>query len=378
MKIKVCTAELIKVVNFAALSERSKADSDKYIDQVFVEINNGVLTLERIGMHASKSSRAVNADGDGKDFSFQVDYAAFKAVVSKVASRFKEVNIEMSGEELHINAGRIKTQLAVTELNKPVIEDDSSAQDEVCVKTQDLLNLIGQVRASTAKNDVRYYLNGICFQTDSLANNLLHAIATDGHRMAKGECEFLAHEYEKERSVIVSNECVSYLENILKDTGDDQVVLHLTDSFMSISLTDGTALKMKIIEGRFPDWKRVVPCSYQSKVYLDREDFVESIRSAITLANPKFKGGRFNFTPQDCSLSADSKIGKYDEVIEIKDFEGDSCEIGFNLEYVLSALNVISDDEIVIRLNGPNGSAVIHGQNSDNTSTFHVVMPTRL
>lgn len=378
MKIKVSTAELVKVVNFVALSERSRTDTDMFIDQVFVEVKEDALSLERIGVHATKNSRAVEVEGSGQDFSFQVDYTAFKAVVTKVANRFNEVNIEMSGGELFINAGRIKTQLAVTELNKPVIDDDSTSQDEICVKTQDLLSLIGQVRASSAKNDVRYYLNGICFQTDDKANNLLHAIASDGHRMAKGECEFLAHEYEKERSVIVSNECVTYLENTLKESRDEEVVLHLTSSFMSISLSDGTAIKMKIIDGRFPDWKRIVPCSYKSIAFLDREEFVESIRSAITLANPKFKGGIFNFKSGECGLSTDSQIGKYDEVIESSDFEGEDCLVGFNLEYVLSALNVINDEVVVIRLNGSSGSAVIHGKNSDNTKTFHVVMPIRL
>ncbi|MEQ6343244.1 DNA polymerase III subunit beta [Vibrio cyclitrophicus] len=378
MEINVSTIELNKLTNFAALSERSKADSDKYIDKVFVTVQNNTLTLERIGLHAAKKSKALAVEGDGKDFSFQVDYSAFKAVIGKVATRFDQVNIAMKGDELKINAGRIKTQLSVTELSKPEIEDDSTAQDEICVQTADFLSLIGQVRASSAKGDVRYYLNGICFQTDNLANNLLHAIATDGHRMAKGQCEFLAHEYEKERSVIVSNECVSYLDNILKDTSDKQVVLHLTSSFMSITLEDGTSIKMKIIDGRFPDWKRVVPCTHTGIVNLDRANFTESIRSAITLANPKFKGGRFFFKPSGCDLYSTSQIGSYEEVIEVQGFEGDDCEIGFNLEYVLSALNVIDDDSIVIRLNGSNGSAVIHGDNSDNTSTFHVVMPTRL
>lgn len=378
MKIKVQTVELINVVNFAALSERPKTDSDKYIDQVFVEVINGSLFLERFGMHASKSSRAVAGEGDGEDFIFQVDYTAFKAIVTKVASRFEVVNIEMKGKELFIRAGRIEAQLTVTVLKKPRFEVDSSKQDEICVGSRELLDLIGQVRGSSAKCDVRYYLNGICFQTDTLDNNLLHAIATNGHRMAKGECEFLAHDYKKERSVIVSNECVSYLENILKDTDDEKVVLHLTDSFMSITLNDGTSIKMKIIDGRFPDWKRVVPCSYRTIVSLDRDAFVESIRSSATLANPKYKGAKLSFTPEHCNLSTDSSIGTYNEVIELIEFSGDDSEVGFNLDYVLSALNVITDEVVVIRLNGPEGSAVFHGQGSDNTSAFHVVMPIRI
>lgn len=297
MKIKLCTTELTSVINFVALSERSKAEADKYIDKVFVEVNDSGLIVERIGMHASKKSRVIKAEGDGENFSFQVDYNAFKAVIGKVATRFKDVNIELVGNELLINAGRIKTQLAVTEFNKPQLEDDELEQDEVCVKTKDFLCLINQVCASTAKGDVRYYLNGICFQTDADANNLLHAIATDGHRMSKGECEFLAHDYEKERSVIVSNECVSYLTSLLKDTSDEQVVLFLSSKFMSIKLSNGTAIRMKIIDGRFPDWKRVVPCTHTAVITLDRLDFLESIKSSITLANPKFKGGRFTFVP---------------------------------------------------------------------------------
>jgi DNA polymerase-3 subunit beta len=379
MQVQVNSKELAKIINFCSLTERSKTDVDQFIDQMFVEVNESSLTLERYGLSATKISKPLPlVETDGSTFSFQVDYTAFKAIVTKVTSRFENMTMYLKENALYIEAGRIKTNLQVSLLNKPKMEDSAEAKDEICVKTTDILHIISQVRHAAARGDVRYYLNGICFQTDDQANNLLHAIATDGHRLAKGECEFLAHEYEKARSVILSNECVSYLENAIKDTTDEQVVLHLTNTYASVTLNDGTQVKMKVIDGRYPDWKRVVPVSYTSRAWFDRADFTESIRSSITLANPKFKGGRFVFTDENCELNTENAIGSYDEVMEIVDFDGNSCEVGFNLEYMLSALNVIEDEKIVIRLNGSNGSAVIHGESGDNTSCFHVIMPMRL
>lgn len=378
MKVTVDSKEILRAINFAALNERSKTDTDKYIDKVFVDVVNGAMTLSRFGNHACKKSKPIKVDSD-RDGSFQIDYMAFNSVVTKIVSRFDEVFLEKVGNELKVTAGRINTSLVIAEMLKPIADEDAAIDDEICVQTADLIKLISEVRNSTAKGDVRYYLNGICFQTDSEQNNLLHAIATDGHRMTKGQCEFLAQNYEKERSVIISNECVGYLDKLLRDASEAHVVLFLNSQSLSLVLEDKTSLKMKLIEGRFPDWKRVVPTTMTTQVLVDRLDLVESVKSAITLSNPKFRTGLFEFTLNECNLTCtNTDIGSYEEFFEVIDFKGDEMKIGFNLDYLLNALQTIQDENVMIRLNGDSGSALVYGENSDNVSSFHLVMPVRI
>ena len=198
------------------------------------------------------------------------------------------------------------------------------------------------------------------------------AVATDGHRLAYCQVE-VEQEFERQE-VIIPRKTIIELQRLLEDK-DEPVRLDIAANQVKLTFAD-IELISKLVEGKFPDFNRVVPKGYKNNFTLSREQLLRSLQRVAIMTSDKFKGVRCVITPglmQILSTNADQEEAV--EEIEI-DYGGDSVDIGFNVTYLLDVLNNLKVDQINIALGDSNSSALL--TIPENTDFKYVVMPMRI
>ena len=206
-----------------------------------------------------------------------------------------------------------------------------------------LKGLINQVHFAMAVHDIRYYLNGILFVAEG---KQLTLVATDGHRLALAQAT-LDDEIPKQE-VILPRKTVLELQRLLKDDkGDDSVPIEMRFAGNQAKFNfSGMEFVTKLVEGKFPDYNRVIPKNHKNEVMLGRAPLLASLQRAAILTSEKFKGVRMNFEPgvlRIASSNAEQEEAK--EELEI-DYGGDAVEIGFNVTYLIDALANMSAEMV--------------------------------
>jgi DNA polymerase-3 subunit beta len=280
------------------------------------------------------------------------------------------LQIQLQGENCVLSAGKSKFTLAtLSAADYPNLES-WQGDIEFEVSRAQLRKLLDDTAFSMANQDVRYYLNGLLLEVD---NGTLRAVATDGHRLALSSLE-LPVTAGQQKQVIVPRKGVLELMRLL--TADDQLIrisigqnhIRLTDSQFSFS--------SKLIDGRFPDYRRVLPRNSNRQLTAHRSVLKDACVRASILSNEKYRGVRFTLTPQELQIVANNpEHEQAEEVIEVE-YSGDLLEIGFNVGYVLDVLNTLSTDLVIMHLSDANSSTLVEGVG--NPGALYVVMPMRL
>jgi DNA polymerase-3 subunit beta len=221
-----------------------------------------------------------------------------------------------------------------------------------------------------AQQDVRYFLNGLYLE---VGNGRIKAVATDGHRMAIADCES-PKGTTLSTHVIVPRKAIQELARLLA-TDDGQLTLSFSQNRVRIEAT-GAVITSKLIDGKFPDYTKVIPKNQGKQIPLNRNRFREALGRAAILANEKYKGVKLGLQAGSLQISAHNP--EQEEAVEEVEtsYVGESLEIGFNVTYLLEATNALSSEEITVGLNDPNSSCTI--QSAGETGVQYVVMPMRL
>ena len=232
-----------------------------------------------------------------------------------------------------------------------------------------LKTLINQVHFAMAVHDIRYYLNGILFVAEG---KQLTLVATDGHRLGLAQAQ-LESDIPKQE-VILPRKTVLELQRLLKDE-DTAIEMRFAANQARFNFS-GMEFVTKLVEGKFPDYNRVIPKNHKNSVVLGRTTLLASLQRAAILTSEKFKGVRVNIEPGTLRIaSSNAEQEEAKEEIEI-DYNGDNIEVGFNVTYLMDALANISQDMVKIELQDGNASALITVP--DQTGFKYVVMPMRI
>ena len=237
------------------------------------------------------------------------------------------------------------------------------------VPQKTLKTLINQVHFAMAVHDIRYYLNGILFVAEG---RQLTLVATDGHRLGLAQAQ-LEHDIPKQE-VILPRKTVLELQRLLKDE-DTPIEMRFAGNQARFNFS-GLEFVTKLVEGKFPDYNRVIPKNHKNSVILGRVALLASLQRAAILTSEKFKGVRVNIEPgllRIASSNAEQEEAK--EELEI-DYGGDEIEVGFNVTYLMDALSNISQDMVKIELQDGNASALITVP--EQSGFKYVVMPMRI
>ena len=236
--------------------------------------------------------------------------------------------------------------------------------------TQETLSrLIEKTHFSMAQQDVRYYLNGLLLET---GGQFLRAVATDGHRLALCEVELDGSPLQ-EQQVIVPRKGVLELQRLM--SGEGPLNIELGSNHVRIQL-DGIRFTSKLIDGRFPEYDRVIPKESSNEVTADRAAFRGALQRTAILSNEKYRGIRLIIRDSGVTMQAHNpEQEEAEEELEVG-YSGEDIEIGFNVNYLLDALGAVEGDEVTLSVQDSNSSCLIREPGRDDSK--FVVMPMRL
>jgi DNA polymerase-3 subunit beta len=288
----------------------------------------------------------------------------FRAIPEKTA-----VTVATDGERLSIKAGKSRFTLSTLPATEFPIVDEINAQQTLTLTQGDFRRLIDKTHFSMAQQDVRYYLNGLLLETEG---KILRAVATDGHRLALSEAE-LETKAKTNQQVILPRKGVLELQRILG--GDGNVDLAIGTSHVRAQIGD-IRFTSKLIDGRFPEYGRVIPANPTKQVEADREGLRQALQRTAILSNEKYRGVRINLKSDLVTIQAHNpEQEEAEDQVEVT-YTGDEVEIGFNVTYLLDALAAVDTEKVILGLTDGNSSCLVRA--SGVATSKYVVMPMRL
>ena len=221
-----------------------------------------------------------------------------------------------------------------------------------------------------AQQDVRYYLNGLLFEVSA---DYLRVVATDGHRLAM-HTEKMKISGAGKIQVIVPRKGILELSRLLSD-GDESVNLVIGTNHIRARTKDFT-FTSKLVDGKFPDYDRVLPKGGDKVLTAVRNDLRQALNRTAILSNEKFRGIRLMLASDELKIVANNPEQEEAEEIISVEYKGPSLEIGFNVSYLVDVLGVLTTDSVQLILADSNSSVLI--QATENSPSLYVVMPMRL
>lgn len=279
------------------------------------------------------------------------------------------VSISLSGDKLTVKSGRSRFSLATLPAAEFPTVEDINASHSVALAPSLLARLLDKTHFAMAQQDVRYYLNGLLLET---GKNVLRAVATDGHRLSLCQVD-VADAKLPEQQVIVPRKGVLELQRLIG--GESDLEIELGSNHVRIQL-DGIRFTSKLIDGRFPEYERVVPKDTENQLSADRDELKGALQRTAILSNEKYRGIRLVIRKNTIILQAHNpEQEEAEEELEIE-YGGEEIEIGFNVNYLVDALGAIDADEVTLSLVDGNSSCLLREPGNDDCK--YVVMPMRL
>ena len=281
-----------------------------------------------------------------------------------------EVTLQQQDKRMMVRAGKSRFTLQTLpaedfpRLAKPAGDSARFSAPQKAVR-----RLLGLVQYAMAQQDIRYYLNGLLMLVE---DRKLKVVATDGHRLAYASMELEADLPRQE--VIVPRKTVLELSKLLADV-DDPVKVELSSTQAAFSF--GTVeLVSKLVDGKFPDYTRVIPTQHKNTLTLEREVLRQSLLRAAILSNEKFRGVRWVLTDGSLKIvSSNAEQEEAQEELEVA-YKGDALDIGFNVNYLLDVLNNVAGASVDCSFGDSSSSALLTYPSEADFK--YVVMPMRI
>jgi DNA polymerase-3 subunit beta len=308
-------------------------------------------------------------DGDTGNFTSTVGARKLIDILRSMPSD-QTVSLESSQNKLILKGGKSRFTLQTLPAEDfPLVQESASFGPVFSVPQKTLKDLLNQVSFSMAVHDIRYYLNGILFVAEG---KQLSLVATDGHRLAYASA--LLDVEVPRQEVILPRKTVLEMQRLLNDK-EGAIEMQFANNQAKFSF-EGMEFVTKLVEGKFPDYNRVIPKNHKNTVTLGRTSLLACLQRTAILTSEKFKGVRLNLDPGTLRV-ASSNAEQEEAVDELEiDYGGDSIEIGFNVTYLIDVLSNMDQDMVKLDLADSNSSALI--TIPDNTTFKYVVMPMRI
>ena len=281
-----------------------------------------------------------------------------------------EVTLDQQEKRLLVKAGKSRFTLQTMPAEDfPRLAKPAGDVARFALPQKALRRLLGLVQYAMAQQDIRYYLNGLLMVVEE---KQLKLVATDGHRLAFASLELAADLPRQE--VIVPRKTVLELSKLLADS-DDEVKVEVSPA--QAAFTFGSIeLVSKLVDGKFPDYTRVIPTQHKNRLQIERESLRQALQRAAILSNEKFRGVRWVLADGSLKIvSSNAEQEEAHEEIEVK-YSGDALDIGFNVNYLLDVLNNVSGSVIECAFGDSSSSALI--SYSTEKDFKYVVMPMRI
>lgn len=338
------------------------------LSNVLIDQAGGALSFLATDIEIQITARsALAAGGDAKP----VTVGARKLVdILRALPDGAEVTVQQQDKRIQVKAGKSRFSLQTLPAEDfPRLAAPSGDVARFALPQKALRRLLALVQYSMAQQDIRYYLNGLLVLVE---DQRLRLVATDGHRLAYADMELPAKLPRLE--VIVPRKTVLELSKLLADS-DDEVRIELSATQAAFNF--GTIeLVSKLVDGKFPDYTRVIPTQHKNRVMLDRDSLRQALQRAAILSNEKFRGVRWVLTDGSLKIvSSNTEQEEAQEELEVS-YGGDALDIGFNVNYLLDVLNNVPGTEVECHFGDAASSALL--QFPAEPGFKYVVMPMRI
>jgi len=335
---------------------------------VLVEARDGLVTITGTDLEVSLSAVAPGANIEVEG---STTIPARKMTdIWRSLPEGATVTVEVDENRVIVRSGRSRYALATLPASDFPHLEAAAGELETTLPRGSLARLLEQVSFSMAQQDVRYFLNGMLLE---LTPQHTRVVATDGHRLAMSTFPQGVEDGGRAQAII-PRKGVLELGRVLAEPGDD-VVVRLGSNHLRVN-TGTYTLVTKLIDGKFPDYEKVVPRERGSSVVGDREALKLACMRASILSNEKYRGVRLILESEQLTIQANNP--EQEEALEVVPvaYDGETMEIGFNVSYLQDVLSVLDTEEVRLSILDANSSALIEG--IGNEQSLYVVMPMRL
>jgi DNA polymerase III subunit beta len=313
-----------------------------------------------------------SADLGGDAGTFSTTVGARKLIdILRALPSDQTITLSAANSKLTLQAGKSRFTLqTLPSEDFPLVNEAVDFGPTFSIPQKTLKDLINQVHFAMAVHDIRYYLNGILFIAEG---KTLTLVATDGHRLGLAQAT-LETDVPSKQEVILPRKTVLELQRLLKD--EDTVIDMRFAGNQARFMFSGMEFVTKLVEGKFPDYNRVIPKNHRNSVTLGRAPLLACLQRAAILTSEKFKGVRVNIEPgvlRIASSNAEQEEAK--EELEV-DYAGDTIDIGFNVTYLIDVLSNVSQEMVKLELQDSSASALLTVP--ERPGFKYVVMPMRI
>ncbi len=281
-----------------------------------------------------------------------------------------DMQFSVTEGKVTIKSGRSRFTLSTLPAREFPNVEDSMGTHKFTVKQGQLKRLIERTSFAMAQQDVRYYLNGMLWE---LEKQQIRVVATDGHRLAMCTLATELDISEKTQVILPRKGVIELSKLLLEEEAEIAVVI---GSNHIRATTEDFTFTSKLVDGKFPDYERVLPRSVDKILVGSRQDLRHAFSRTAILSNEKYRGVRLKLSENSLEIVANNPEQEEAEEIVSVDYQGDSLEMGFNVGYLLDVLGVLSGDQVKLSLSDANSSALL--EESESGDSLYVVMPMRL
>ncbi len=371
MKFKISRSNFFKTLSHLQ-GIVDKKNSLPILANILIEAKDNQLILSSTDMDISiieKLNCSVLEDG-ATTINSQILYD----IVRKIDDNSEIEIISNNGKLLSLRSEGSRFSLAcLPKEDYPIIEKDNTGV-EIIINSKILFKLIDKTKFAISNEETRYFLNGLYFNITNEENkNIVTLVGTDGHRLAKSSYEIKA-KIDQVSGVIIPKKTIYELSKLLSEI-DSDIKISISSTKIIFIIGDIIFIS-KLIDGSFPDYKRVIPTENRNILTINRDKLLAAVDRVSTIANEKSPVIKFKLLENILNLNTinnESSTASEDLTIS---YIGDEIEIGFNSKYIMDILNNLDDNEISINLKD-NTSPVI-AQDNANTNLVYVLMPMRV
>ena len=374
MKLSLVRELLLEPLSILNSISTAKNLSFPILSNIFFSIKKDCIILSATDLEVELSVCVNNISDNTGDFT--IPCRKFFDIVKN----FPEgslLNLSFAETKVSINCGRSRFILSILPANEFPLFDSEDKFSKFFIKHSVLKNCISNTEFCMALKDVRYYLNGLLFE---IHHHLFKCVTTDGHRLAYFEtteisdCNFLEISDSSKLQVLLPRKSILDIYKLLSDT-EDLVEVHITSSFVKF-ISKSFIFTTKLIDSKFPEYNRVIPNQTNLSIEINRIELRDALSRAAILSTDKFKAIRIEFKEGRMITSLHNP--EHEEMQEelIINYSGVEFTIGFNINYIIDAINHINNTNIIFDFTESLNSCLIHGDTQD--LPLFVVMPMRL
>ncbi len=375
MKLQLSKSNFVKSLSFVQNIVESKA-TIPILANVLLEAKQGRLNISATDMDITIFDKIKINNIEAEGSTSVPAHTLYNVIKELPDDNPIDLSYDQNNKKLHLMSSKSKFVFSCLSTDEFPISPVETFKTSFDLEPDTLKEIIDKTYFASSNEETRYYLNGLYIHTASSNNkNYLRAVATDGHRLAQYQISAPATIVKNNFGVIIPKKLIFELRKLIDDVKEN-VRIDLSERKIKFSFNE-TIIISKLVDGKFPDYEKVIPKNTSNTFSINRKKFIESINRISTISSEKSKAIKLNLNKDKIIISANNveEGGSGVEEINIK-YNGPSLDIGFNSSYLKEILNQFTLEEITILFSDSTAPTII--KDSSKTESLYVLMPMRV